>query len=183
MFQVGYYTEVAGLGAMPQDTVIDGAIDVFNNLCTAGTNCNSDDNFWRSLSNLTLNVDLPSSAPAYAPPTVDPFGAGCDNSAEMWSVSQADPIRRAIINGSVVFQDYCATNNFASGGFIADSHISGDLNFYGNQQYMVRNSEIGGANGCARTACGTGSSPGSRARQRRSSAVSASRTRSCPRAR
>ena len=150
MFQVGYYTEVAGLGAMPQDTVIDGAIDVFNNLCTPGTsNCNSDDNFWRSLSNLTLNVDLPSSAPAYAPPTVDPFGAGCDNSAEMWSASQAAPIRRAIINGSVVFQDYCANMNFASGGFIADSSVSGDLNFYGNQQYMVRNSDVGGANGCA----------------------------------
>ena len=30
VFQVGYYTEVAGLGAMPQDTVINGAIDVFN---------------------------------------------------------------------------------------------------------------------------------------------------------
>jgi hypothetical protein len=46
VFQVGYYTEVAGLGAMPQDTVINGAVDVFNNLCTAGTsNCNSDDNF------------------------------------------------------------------------------------------------------------------------------------------
>jgi hypothetical protein len=150
VFQVGYYTEVAGLGAMPQDTVIDGAIDVFNNLCTPGTiNCNSDDNFWRSLSNLTLDVDLPPSAPAYAPPTVDPFGAGCDNSAEMWSASQAAPIRRAIINGSVVFQDYCANMNFASGGFISDSQISGDLNFYGNQQYMVRNSAIGGANGCA----------------------------------
>ncbi len=149
VFQVGYYTEVAGLGAMPQDTVIDGAIDVFNNSCTAGTqNCNSDDNFWRSLSNLTLNVDLPSSTPAYAPPAVDAFGAGCDNSAEMWSVSQAAPIRRAIINGSVVFQDYCANNNFASGGFISDSKVSGDLDFYGNQQYMVRNSDIGGANGC-----------------------------------
>jgi hypothetical protein len=150
VFQVGYYTEVAGLGAMPQDTVIDGAIDVFNNLCTAGTtDCNSDDNFWRSLSNLTLNVDLPSTAPAYAPPTVDAYGAGCDNSAEMWSASQADPIRRAIINGNVVFQDYCATNNFASGGFLADSKVSGDLDFYGNQQYMVRNSDIGGADGCA----------------------------------
>jgi hypothetical protein len=148
VFQVGYYTEVAGLGFMPQDTVIDGAIDVFNNLCTAGTsNCNSDDNFWRSLSNLTLNVDLPSSPPAYAPTPGDPFGAGCDNSAEMWSVSQAAPIRRAIINGSVVFQDYCANNNFASGGFIADSKVSGDLDFYGNQQYMVRNAAIGGSNG------------------------------------
>jgi len=148
VFQVGYYTEVAGLGAMPQDTVIDGAIDVFNNLCTAGTtDCNSDDNFWRSLSNLTLNVDLPSSPPAYAPPTLDPFGAGCDNSAEMWSASQATPIRRAVINGSVVFQDYCASNNFASGGFIADSQVSGSLNFFGNQQYLTRNSAIGGQNG------------------------------------
>src|SRR6266568_4621557 len=149
VFQVGYYTQVAGLGAMPQDTDINGAIDVFNNLCTAGTqDCNSDDNFWRSLSNLTLNVDLPSSPPAYAPPIVDPFGTGCTNSAEMWSASQAAPIRRAIVNGSVVFQDYCANNNFASGGFIADSKVSGNLNFFGNQQFMVRNSAIGGAAGC-----------------------------------
>jgi hypothetical protein len=149
VFQVGYYTEVAGLGAMPQDTVIDGAIDVFNNLCTAGTsNCNSDDNFWRSLSNLTLNVDLPSSPPAYAPPVTDAYGAGCANTEESWSASQADPIRRAIINGSVVFQDYCAADDYASGGFIADSKVSGDLDFYGNEQYLVRNSDIGGANGC-----------------------------------
>jgi hypothetical protein len=149
VFQVGYYTEVAGLGLMPQDTVIDGAIDVFNNLCTAGTNnCNSDDNFWRSLSNLTLNVDLPSSPPTYEPPIVDPYGTTCTNGAEMWSASQAAPIRRAIINGSVTFQDYCAADNYASGGFLADSQVSGALNFNGNQQYMVRNSSIGSAAGC-----------------------------------
>jgi hypothetical protein len=152
VFQVGYYTQVAGLGYLPQDTVINGAIEVFNNLCTAGTtDCNSDDNFWRSLSNLTLNVDLPSSPPDYAPPVVDPFTKYCTNSAEMWSASQASPIRRTIVNGSVVFQDYCATHNFASGGFIADSQFSGDLDFYGNQQFLVRNSVIGGANGCQST--------------------------------
>jgi len=149
VFQVGYYTQVAGLGAMPADTVINGAIDVFNNLCTPGTqNCNADDNFWRSLSNLTLNVTLPATPPAYAPPNLDPFGAGCANSADFWAASQAAPLRRVIVNGSVVFQDYCANNNFASGGFIADSQISGNLNFFGNQQYMVRDSSIGGANGC-----------------------------------
>jgi len=148
VFQVGYYTQVAGLGAMPQQTVIDGAIDVFNNLCGGGS-CNADDNFWRSMSNLTLNVDLPSSAPDYSPAAIDTYGAGCDNSAEMWAVSQAAPIRRAIINGNVVFQDYCgAADDYASGGFIADSEITGDLDFYGNQQYMVRNSSIGGSNGC-----------------------------------
>jgi hypothetical protein len=148
VFQVGYYTQVAGLGAQPSQTVINGAIDVFNNLCTAGTtDCNADDNFWRSMSNLTLNVDTPSSPPAYAPPVPDPFGATCENSAEIWAVSQAAPIRRAIVNGSVVFQDYCATNNFASGGFIADSQVTGSLNFFGNQQYLTRNSSIGGVNG------------------------------------
>ncbi len=149
VFQVGYYTQVAGLGPKPQDTVINGAVDVFNNLCTAGTSdCNADDNFWRSLSNLTLNVDLPSTPPAYSPAPGDPYGAGCDNSAEIWAASQAAPIRRAIINGSVVIQDYCAADDYASGGFIADSQVSGDLDFYGNQQYMVRDSSIGGANGC-----------------------------------
>src|SRR5258708_31235494 len=66
----------------------------------------------------------------------------------MWSASQAAPIRRAIVNGSIVFQDYCASNNFASGGFIADSKVSGKLNFFGNQQYLVRNSDIGRAAGC-----------------------------------
>src|ERR1700733_8768605 len=139
VFQVGYYTEVAGLGAQPSQTVVNGAIDVFNNLCapdpvTGVVSCNADDNFWRSMSNLTLNVDLPTATPAYAPAPVDVYGAGCDNSAEMWAVSQADPIRRAIINGNVVFQDYCgAVDDYASGGFIADSQISGSLDFYGNQ--------------------------------------------------
>jgi hypothetical protein len=149
VFQVGYYTEVAGLGQMPQDTVVDGAIDVFNNLCTSGTDdCNSDVNFWRSLSNMTLNVDFPSSPPDYAPPIVDPYGTSCTNSEEAWSVSQADPIRRMIINGDVVLQDTCAAEDYASGGFIADSEINGDLDFYGNQQFMVRNSEISGSDGC-----------------------------------
>jgi hypothetical protein len=149
VFQVGYYTQVAGLGQMPQDTIVNGAIDVFANLCTAGTtNCNSDLNFWRSLSNLTLNVDHPSPPPDFVPAIVTPGGAKCANGEEAWSVSQATPIRRAIINGSVVFQDGCSSNDYASGGFIADSEISGDLDFGGNQQYMVRNSDIGGANGC-----------------------------------
>ena len=31
VFQVGYYTEVAGLGAVPQNTTIYGQIDVFPN--------------------------------------------------------------------------------------------------------------------------------------------------------
>jgi len=54
IFQVGYCTQFAGLGAQPGDVTIDGAVDVFNQ-CPAGRGaCEGLDNFWRSLSNLTL---------------------------------------------------------------------------------------------------------------------------------
>ncbi len=36
-FQVGYYTEVAGLGAQPSDVVINGAINVFNQCTPSAT--------------------------------------------------------------------------------------------------------------------------------------------------
>jgi len=150
-FQVGYYTQVAGLGAVPQDTVINGAIEVYAN-APDSTWYNSTVNFWRSLSNLTLNEVLnayPPGPPNYAPPVVDPYTKYCAYSEEAWSASQATPVRSVIINGSVVFQDYCSgIHDFASGGFLANDQVSGSLNFYGNQQYMVRNSKIGGAVGC-----------------------------------
>ena len=71
-FQVGYYTSVAGLGRSPTDVVINGSIDVYNQC--SGTNCTALVNFWRSLSNLTINVNTPN--------------AGCYN-GEFWAVSQA----------------------------------------------------------------------------------------------
>jgi hypothetical protein len=54
-FQVGYYTTVAGLGFSPNDVVINGSIDVYNQ-CDASESCVALTNFWRSLSNLTINV-------------------------------------------------------------------------------------------------------------------------------
>jgi hypothetical protein len=140
-FQVGYYTQVAGLGAQPSDVVINGAINVFNQ-CVAGV-CNGTDNFWRSLSNLTLNVHLPSSPPNYAPYSGDPFTKFCDNSAEMWAVSQAAPMRRVIVNGSLVLQDYCSPTGFVSGGFFADDEFNGGtIGSFGQQQFFTRNSNI-----------------------------------------
>ncbi|MFN2123569.1 MAG: adenylyl cyclase, partial [Candidatus Promineifilaceae bacterium] len=52
IIQVGYYTEVAGLGASPEDVVINGHVDVYNR-CLTADNCIALVNFWRSLSNLT----------------------------------------------------------------------------------------------------------------------------------
>lgn len=142
-FQVGFYTQVAGLGAQPGDVVINGAINVFNQ-CVNG-DCEGLANFWRSLSNLTLNVDLPSSPPNYAPFSGDPFTAGCDNAEDMWAVSQAAPMRRVILNGKVTLQDFCspAGSGFVSGGYFADDEFSGGtVDNDGQQQFFTRNSNI-----------------------------------------
>src|SRR5881398_3319193 len=56
-FQVGYYTAVAGLGRSPGDVVINGSVFVRNQCGASG--CVALNNFWRSLSNLTINVTTP----------------------------------------------------------------------------------------------------------------------------
>ena len=138
VIQVGYYTSVAGLGLSPNDVVINGAIVSFNQcfgLCT-GLN-----NFWRSVSNLTLNIKLPKTHPAYAPaPPEDP---GCANSNDLYAISQAAPIRRVNVNGLLFLFDYCNTG-FTSGGFIADSKFSTVVINGTQQQFLVRNSQLGG---------------------------------------
>jgi len=60
-FQVGYYTSVAGLGLSPGDVVINGSVYV-RNQCFGPGNCIALVNFWRSLSNLTINVNTPALA-------------------------------------------------------------------------------------------------------------------------
>ena len=131
VFQVGYYTEVAGLGASPADVTINGKIDVYDQ-CFASGACNALDNFWRSLSNLTINAM---------------GGSGCRSTNEFWAVSQAAPMRRVHINGTVTLFDYCLGGNdsFASGGFIADTQTEGGTVINGSQQqFLVRNSNIDG---------------------------------------
>ena len=127
-FQVGYYTAVAGLGLSPSDVVINGSVYVHNQ-CVGGS-CTALNNFWRSLSNLTINVTTPD--------------FGC-YSGEFWAVSQAAPMRRVHINGLATLMDYCTGPSFASGGFIADSAFEGSTVINGSQQqWLVRNSALDG---------------------------------------
>jgi hypothetical protein len=130
-FQVGYYTSVAGLGASPNDVVINGAVDSFNQ-CNSG-GCFALENFWRSLSNLTINV--------MASPSLD----GCHGAAEFWATSQASPVRRVNIHGLTTLFDFCSGPGFSSGGFIADSQFTGSTVINGTQQqFFVRNSNLDG---------------------------------------
>jgi hypothetical protein len=128
-FQVGYYTEVAGLGTSPGDVTINGHVDVYNR-CLSPDNCIALVNFWRSLSNLTINV----------------MGlSGCRSSGDFWAVSQAAPMRRVnITGGNLTLMDYCTAGpQYASGGFIADSQTGFVING-SQQQFLVRDSSIGG---------------------------------------
>jgi hypothetical protein len=129
IFQVGYYTEVAGLGASPTDVTINGHVDVYNR-CLSANNCLALVNFWRSISNLTINV----------------MGeTGCRASGNFWAASQAAPMRRVnIVGGNLTLMDYCTAGpQYASGGFIADSKTGFIING-SQQQYLVRDSSIGG---------------------------------------
>src|SRR3954451_9466999 len=131
--KVGYYTEVAGLGASPADVTINGKVEVYNRCLEGGgtSNCLALVNFWRSLSNLTLNVNAAGQD-------------GCRASANFWAVSQAAPMRRVSIEGGTLsLMDYCTAGpQFASGGFIADSKAGTVVNG-SQQQWLTRNSEIG----------------------------------------
>ncbi|NUT36378.1 MAG: sialidase [Hamadaea sp.] len=115
--QIGFYTSIAGLGQNPGDVRINGDVTV-----DAGWfNGNATQNFWRSAENLSI---YPS--------------AGFTR----WAVSQAAPFRRMDIHGDLNL----APNGYgwASGGYIADSRVSGTVGPYSQQQWYTRDSQIGG---------------------------------------
>jgi hypothetical protein len=132
--KVGYYTEVAGLGASPADVVINGKVEVYNRCLENGgtSNCLALVNFWRTLSNLTIEVNSAGQD-------------GCRASANFWAVSQAASMRRVIVTGAnLSLMDYCTAGpQYASGGYLGDSRTGFVING-SQQQWLTRNSEIGG---------------------------------------
>jgi hypothetical protein len=132
--KVGYYTEISGLGASPTDVVINGKVEVYNRcLADGGTgNCLALVNFWRTISNLTINIDAKGQD-------------GCRASANFWAVSQAVSMRRLnIAGGGLSLMDYCTAGpQYASGGFIADSKLPSTTNG-SQQQWLTRDSEVAG---------------------------------------
>jgi len=114
---IGYYTSIAGLGQNPDDVTINGdvTVDAFD-----GTG-NATQNFWRSAENMAINPS-----------------AGSDR----WAVAQAGPFRRMDIHGGLNLAP--ASNGYASGGYIADSKVSGTVSPISQQQWYSRDSNFGG---------------------------------------
>ncbi|MEH0109966.1 adenylyl cyclase [Tersicoccus sp. MR15.9] len=122
--KVGYYTEVDGLGQDPSAVTINGGVTA-----TGRNGSGALDTFWRSVSNLTIHVV----------PTAD----GCHTGNEMWAVSQAAPMRRVDVKDYTTFMPYCENPNYASGGFVADSKLEGGALNGSQQQFYVRNTDLG----------------------------------------
>lgn len=116
--RIGYYTQVAGLGISPDDVVINGGMRAD----ARWRKGNATVNFWRAVENMA----------------VVPAG-GFDR----WAVSQAAPMRRMHIRGDLVLDD----GGWSSGGFLADSKVDGRVRSGSQQQWITRNSALGGWTG------------------------------------
>jgi hypothetical protein len=115
---VGFYTSVAGLGQNPDDVQINGdiTVDAFN----ASDQGVALQNFWRSAENMAVT---PSSG------------------NDRWAVAQAAPFRRMDVRGGL--QLYPASYGYASGGYLADTRVSGQTASISQQQWYTRDSALG----------------------------------------
>ncbi len=122
LFNVGYYTQILGVGQAPDDVVItgdlrsDGVLD----------NENATVNFWRSCENLGVV------------PT--------NGSTMTWAVSQGTWLRRVHIQGNLNLSD-TDDGAYSSGGFLADSKIDSTVSSITQQQWFSRNDIWGGWSG------------------------------------
>ncbi|MEV4312150.1 coagulation factor 5/8 type domain-containing protein [Actinocrispum sp. NPDC049592] len=111
---VGYYTQVLGLGLSPDNTNITGSVHAEADWMGG----NATLNFWRGAENLA----------------VAPNGGN-----DRWAVSQAAPYRRMHLKGNLALDD----GGWSSGGFISDSRIDGQIRSGSQQQWYTRDSQIG----------------------------------------
>ncbi|QDI67404.1 coagulation factor 5/8 type domain-containing protein [Streptomyces calvus] len=116
---VGFYTQVLGLGQSPDSVTINGAVHVEADWFPPQ---NATHNFWRGAENLSVNPD-----------------GGTDR----WAVSQASGYRRMHVRGDLELSD----GGWSSGGFMADSKIDGQVRSGTQQQWLTRNSQLGSWSG------------------------------------
>ena len=157
-FPVGYWTQVLGLGATPDDVSFTGNLGVY--ALPANTDnheVGSLDTFWRSAENFVSNttfIQHPDNPAVYAVPVGSspadlraqtkfyPIGEKDREQGMLWAVSQAAPLRRIKVKNLHL----ALGDNWASGGFAGNIDVEGFLNFGGQQQYIIRNGKIGGHN-------------------------------------
>lgn len=118
---LGFYTQVVGLGALPDDVNITNMVHSDPYLDNNNATCN----FWRSVENFSVSP----------------------SSSMKWAVSQANPFRRMHVRNQGLLLH--ANNGWASGGWISDSKIDGTVESGSQQQWYSRNTQWGGWTGSA----------------------------------
>ena len=113
---IGFYTSIAGLGLSPDDVTINGNVHVEADWNSG----NATENFWRSAENMAV---VPSSG------------------TDRWAVAQAAPFRRMHVRGNLDLAP--AGEGWASGGYIADTKVDGQVSSGSQQQWITRDSTIG----------------------------------------
>jgi len=128
--KVGYYTQVIGLGASPDDVTIKGAVRTQDAPPAGdpGAGPGALDNFWRGAENLAVIPTLGSIGYPNAVP----------KDQNVWAVSQAAPMRRMHILGSLRLFEL----GWSSGGFLANSQIDNQIISGSQQQWFTRNSSF-----------------------------------------
>jgi hypothetical protein len=110
---VGFYTQVLGLGATPDAVHITGNVHSDASLPRNNATCT----FWRG---------------------VEGFSVTPKDGTMQWAVSQAVPFRRMHVRGNIVLHQ---KGGWASGGWMSDSLIDGNVDAGPQQQWISRNSE------------------------------------------
>jgi hypothetical protein len=110
---VGFYTEVVGLGATPDSVHITGNVHADASLPKNNATCT----FWRAAEGFS----------------VTPTGG-----TMKWAVSQAAPLRRMHILGNLALHQQ---HGWASGGWMSDTVVDGNVDAGTQQQWISRNSE------------------------------------------
>lgn len=115
---VGFYTQVAGLGLSPDAVTINGAVHAEADWFQG----NATQNFWRDAENMSVN----------------PAGG-----TDRWAVSQAAPYRRMHVRGNLALDD----GGWSSGGYISDTKVDGQIRSGSQQQFLTKTSQMGSWSG------------------------------------
>jgi hypothetical protein len=110
---IGFYTQVLGLGPSPDSVHITGNV----HSDAAALKNNATTTFWRAAEDFSVT------------PT---------NGSMQWAVSQAAPFRRMHIRGDIVLHQ---NGGWASGGWMSDDLIDGNVAAGTQQQWISRNTE------------------------------------------
>ena len=110
---VGFYTQVLGLGATPDAVHIVGNVHAD----ASHDNNNATTTFWRAAEGFSIT----------------PAGG-----TMQWAVSQAVAFRRMRVRGDIVLHQH---HGWASGGWMSDTLVDGNVDSGSQQQWISRNSE------------------------------------------